>query len=226
MAEVSPLRQLLEEAMEETGLKMKDLTVLSTQIDPYRLDTPTNHRNAEWFATAVRDLGYGVDGRTIHLRGLHYAIAMAEVVKPDGTPYVHNDDNWDWLQEGAAKPARWLRYIPFTQIHDQRIATEPIRKDFTRSSPHRWLDVGLDIQVPPVEDINPRVRLGGFRGVQPYRIVMIGEKASLEEVLTPIAERRSADLYLPSGNIGDTLVHTIAADGAADGRPMVVLYFA
>jgi hypothetical protein len=224
--EASPLRQLLDKTAANEGCSLKDLTVLSPQVDPFPLDTPANHRNAEWFTTVVRELGYGVDGRTIHLRGLHYAIAMGGVVKPDGEAYAHNDDNWEWLQGSAAKPARWLPgYIPFEQIHDQRNA-EPIRRDFTRSTPRRRLDVGLDIQVPPIEDLNPRVKLEGFRGGQPYRIVMIGEKASLEEVLTPVAERRSADLYLPSGNISDPLVHTIAADGAADGRPMVVLYFA
>jgi hypothetical protein len=45
-------------------------------------------------------------------------------------------------------------------------------------------------------------------------------------VLSPIADRYQADLYLPTGNISDTLVHQIAKIGAADGRPMVVTYFA
>jgi hypothetical protein len=44
----------------------------------------------------------------------------------------------------------------------------------------------------------------------------------LEEVLLPIAQRFQADLYLPTGEISDTLLWRIARDGAADGRPLVV----
>ncbi len=220
-----PLRQVLDDAIAESGLPMKDLTVLSPQVDPFRLDTPTNHINGRWLADAVQAVGRGEPGTTIHLRGLHYAIAMAEIAKPDGAVYRNNDEDWDWLQESVAKAARWLGYIPFDQIHDQR-NSPPTRWTFTRPDPRRMLSVGLDIEVPDIEDINPTVKLEGFRGVQPWRIVMIGEKASLAEVLAPIAERRAADLYLPTGNISDTLVHMIARDAAEDGRPMVVLYFA
>ena len=54
---------------------------------------------------------------------------------------------------------------------------------------------------------------------------MVGEKSSLEDVLGPIAESHGADLYLPTGEISDTLIHQMAQIGADDGRPMVVLYF-
>ena len=42
----------------------------------------------------------------------------------------------------------------------------------------------------------------------------------------PIARRFEADLYLPSGEISDTLLWRMAKDGAADGRPMVVFVLA
>jgi hypothetical protein len=45
-------------------------------------------------------------------------------------------------------------------------------------------------------------------------------------VLGPVAEQRHADLYLPTGEISDTLIYQMARIGAEDGRPMVVLYFA
>ena len=32
---------------------MKDLTVLSNPLDPFRQDTPENHRKAQWFAEQV-----------------------------------------------------------------------------------------------------------------------------------------------------------------------------
>ena len=72
----------------------------------------------------------------------------------------------------------------------------------------------------------PGVSVQDFRGVQPYRVVMIGEKSSLADVLGPAAQTHDADLYLPTGEMSDTLVYRIARTAAADGRPLVVLYFA
>jgi hypothetical protein len=61
--------------------------------------------------------------------------------------------------------------------------------------------------------------------MQPCKIVMVGEKSSLDDVLGPIADRHHADLYLPTGEMSDTLIHQMAKIGAEDGRPMVVFYF-
>ena len=41
-------------------------------------------------------------------------------------------------------------------------------------------------------------------------------------MLLPLAEKYEADLYLPSGEISDTLLYRIAKDAAKDGRPLVV----
>jgi hypothetical protein len=45
-------------------------------------------------------------------------------------------------------------------------------------------------------------------------------------VLLPIARAKQADLYLPTGEISDTLIFKIAKDAAADGRPLVMLIIA
>jgi hypothetical protein len=55
--------------------------------------------------------------------------------------------------------------------------------------------------------------------------VLFGEKTSLEDVLGPIAQQHAADLYLPSGEISDTLLYQMAQLGAEDGRPIAVLCF-
>lgn len=221
MAEISPLRQLLDQTAAAEGCPMKDLTVLSPQVDPFRLDTPANHRDGGWLANAVLELGLG--DRLIHLRGLHYAVLG--LFKPDGTQYVNTIDNWLWLSESAAKAARWLGYIDFDRIVDKR-NDAPIVRIFERQYAWPYLNVGIEVDIPDASDIEPRVGLADFAGVQPYKLVMIGEKSSLDEVLAPIADRYQADLYLPTGNISDTLVHQIAKIGADDGRPMVVTYFA
>ena len=85
--------------------------------------------------------------------------------------------------------------------------------------------MGLDVQLPAAADIEPQIYVDDFNGVQPYKIVMAGEKSSLEPVLSPIAESYKADLYLPTGCLSDTLIYQMAKIGADDGRPMVVFYF-
>jgi hypothetical protein len=220
-AGVSPLRELLDKTAANEGCSLKDLTVLSPQVDPFRLDTHANHRDGQWLADTLRDLGLLETERTIHLRGVHYAILGRP--KPDGAPYVNDDDHWTWLG-GAAKAARWLGYIPFERIHDQRNAA-PIVRIFQPTDPWPFLNVGVEVDIPDAADIEPRVGLAGFAGVQPFRLVLVGEKSSLDDVLAPVAARYHADLYLPTGNISDTLVHQMARIGAEDGRPMVVFYF-
>jgi len=66
----------------------------------------------------------------------------------------------------------------------------------------------------------------GFEPRQAFHFVIFGEKASLEDVVLPVARAKQADLYLPTGEISDTLLHRIAKDAAADGRPMVMFTLA
>ncbi len=217
----SPLRRALSDAAAEAGCPLKDLTVLAVQNDPYRIDTDASHRDGAWLATTARELGLG--DRTIHLRGLHYMVLGRP--KPNGTSYANTDPDWTWLQGDAGKAARWLGYLPFDQIVDQRNAAPTIRR-FTAPDPAGYITVGINVGIPDVDDLMPQVAVDGFTGAQPFKLVMVGEKASLGEVLAPVAEQRHADLYLPTGEISDTLIYQMAIAGAEDGRAMVVLYFA
>jgi hypothetical protein len=214
------LRSVLEQAAAEHKLSMKALTVLDEDNDPYRLDTPAGHRDGGWLATAARDLGLG--DRKIHLRGLHYMVLGR--TKPNGLPYANTAKDWTWLSEDAGKAARFLGYIDFDQIIDQRNAPPTVQR-FTPPEPEPYITVGIEVEIPDVDDIVPQVAIDDFTGTQPYKLVFIGEKASLGEVLAPIAKGRYADLYLPTGESSSTLIYQMAKIGAADGRPMVVLYF-
>ena len=217
----SPLRQILEDTATTEGVPLKDLTVLAPQNDPYRIDTPARHRDGAWLAMTARDLGLG--DRKIHLRGLHYMVLGRP--KPDGTAYANTDEDWTWLSGDAGKAARWLGYLPFDQIVDQRNAPPTVRI-FKQPRPYPWITVGIDVDLPDPDDFLPQVQAEGFTGAQPHKLVMIGEKASLGDVLAPVAQARQADLYLPTGEISDTLIYQMAKVGAEDGRPMVVFYFA
>jgi hypothetical protein len=214
------LRQILEEAAEAHGFSLQDLTVLTALVDPYRLDTPAGHRDGEWLAKQLNDL-YGPTKKA-HWRGLHYAIvANGKIRKPDGAIYVNTDDEWNWLIGAPAKAARWLGKIEFDRIVDQR-NSPAIIYHAKKVTPEARLSIGLEVEIPDADDIEPLAYPVGFVPRQAYHLVIFGEKSSLQEIVDPIAKRNEADLYLPSGEISDTLVYQMAKDGAEDGRPMVV----
>jgi hypothetical protein len=223
-----PLRLVIKASKQSTGFDMADLTVLANQNDPYRQDTPTGHRQGQWFAEQVARFVPG-DG-TIHLRGLHYRISSAgAVLKLDGKPYKNDDGDWLYLEQ-IAKTARWLEYVPFERITDAR-NSEPMR-----FSDGRWLtgDRALSIQADADLVEAPELALadapsiqvvGGRSHEQPFQIVFFGEKSSLAPVLEPVARQVKGDILLPTGEASDTMIYGMVARAAADGRPLVVLYF-
>ena len=215
---------MLEAASADIGCSLTDLTVLSAQVDPYRLDTASGHRDGQWVAKQL-DRAIGKK-RRIHWRGLHYVlVSTSNLVKPNGERYRNDDENWTWLVNVAGKAARWLGYIPFERITDNRNA-EPFIHHKARVSPEAFVSIGLDVQIPDVEDLEPLPIARGFEPRQAFHFVIFGEKASLEDVVLPIASAMQADLYLPTGEISDTLLYRIADDGNDDGRPMVVFCLA
>ena len=219
------LRAVLEQAKTKAGCSLTDLTALSSSIDPYRLDTPAGHRDGKWLAQHMnKALG---KTRRIHWRGLHYVLVsgQAPAVKPNGETYRNTDDDWLWLSETAGKAARWLGYISFERIIDNRNA-EPIIHRHAKVRPEAFVSIGLDVTIPDINDIEPLAIAEGFVARQAYHFAIFGEKASLEDCLDPIAKRYHADLYLPTGEISDTLLHRIASDADEDGRPLIMFTLA
>ena len=188
---VGALRRVLEDASRELGWGRKKLTVLSPQVDPYRLDTPAGHRDGAWLAEQL-DRAVGRT-RNIHWRGLHYAlVAAGDIRKPNGELYRNNDEDWTWLFCCAGKAARWLGYIDFERIIDNRNSAPSIHRK-ARVTPETWVSIGLDVTIPDIDDIEPYPGVTGFEGRQKYALTIFGEKTSLEEVLLPIARRFEAD---------------------------------
>lgn len=220
------LGDLLRATKDETGVGLADLTVLSPQNDPFRLDTPTNHEVGKWFRDQMEACGLLSRETPIHNRGIHYAIVSRgkKAKKPSGKPYKNDADCWSFL-EAASKAARWLGYVSFERIIDARNA-EPIIRIAEEPAPGWRISVASLIDLPDAEDLEPSVIVYGFGERQKYRLVFFGEKTSLGEVLSPLAESLDADLYLPSGEISDTLLATMAKTGAEDGREMIVLVMA
>ena len=214
------LKNLREEAKDrgqKIRLSLKSLTVLSPQNDPFRVGTPLDHAEGKWLKDQLDALGI----TQLHFRGIHYRLIGA--IKPDGTVYENNDKTWEWLQSGPGKAARWLRYIDFERIIDERNAAPTILIRDTTSPSH---DVTGDVEVtlPTVDDFLPTIVTNDFVGCQAYRLALFGEKSSLATVLRPISNRFNTDLFLPTGELSDTMIYLMAKAAAEDGRPCVVFY--
>jgi len=213
---MSTLRSIIKSA---SG-SLDSNTVMSAITDPYRIDTEANHRDAKWLADAF------TQGKltAIHCRGLHYTIvSMPELRKPNGDPYLNDIDNWTWLQR-VAGVARWLGYIDFEAITDERNAgpelwLPPTFEDAGLRIAHDADDLAWPPELPSIE-----IKAQAPYARQAYRLVLIGEKSSLRTVLKPICAKFEAELILPTGELSTTLLHGMVQRAAADGRPTRVFY--
>jgi hypothetical protein len=159
---------VLEAASADIGCSLSDLTVLSAQVDPYRLDTTAGHRDGQWVAQQLDRL-LGPD-KKIHWRGLHYAIvAKSGIRKPNGEIYVNSNEDWEWLSTAAGKAARWLGYIPFDRITDNRNA-EPVIHRKARVEPQAFVSIGLNVEIPDADDLEPWPFAQGFEPRQSLSI--------------------------------------------------------
>src|SRR6478752_6435760 len=208
----------LRAELESLGGSLKQWTVMSDQSDPFRMDTPANHRDGDWLARTMLRLSIT---QQIHDRGIHYAILGQP--KPMGSVYTNTVPDWEWLQD-VVKVARWLGYVSYEQILDQR-NDAPETIDWTPPYPRASVSVDFEVYIPDADDLEPRARIDGFTGSQPNHLVLIGEKSSLRTALESIATLYEADLYLPAGDPSDTMFYRMASKGFDDGRPMVVFYF-
>jgi hypothetical protein len=168
--EVARLRQVIESNAEAAEVSLTDLTVMSTATDPYRMDTPANHRDAAWLAKAWQTVGAK---RPIHLRGLHYALVSAEkpLLKPDDSPYLNTLEDWTWMQ-GVASRARWLGYVAFGDIVDERNAP-PIIETIGSLYPVVRVEHNAElIETPSWDEVLPTVNAETFLlRRQTYRLV-------------------------------------------------------
>jgi hypothetical protein len=208
----------LRAALEELGGPLTRWTVMKEESDPFRMDTPANHRDAQWLADRIAALRLTLP---IHVRGLHYSLLGQ--ARPDGSEYINTDKRWQWLEQ-VASVARTLNYVDYESIIDRR-SNEPVLRLWTPPVPQPRVWADFEPWVPDAEDLTPTVGVDGFVGSQPYHLAIFGEKSSLEPVLGPIAERYQADLFLATGDLSNTMVYRLAKTAAADGRPLEVFYF-
>jgi len=140
-------------------------------------------------------------------------------------PYKNDEANWVFLMNSASKAARWLGYVPFNRIVDERNASPIIREAAERPEPVPSVWLPNKPKIMNLRDFRPKVGLGWLESPQKYRLAFFGEKVSLETVLGPLAEEFNADLFLDTGEQTITHVHDVAVHAAVDGRELVVFVF-
>ncbi|MEO6624975.1 MAG: hypothetical protein ABIN37_09100 [Burkholderiaceae bacterium] len=210
----------LREIIKSAGGSMGEFTVMSAATDPYRIDTEANHRDAQWLADAWNRLRL----RKIHARGLHYALlSLRELTMLNRGGYENTDENWIFLQRIVGY-ARWLGYIDFDAIVDERNAGPELYEAPYVAHPGVYIDrdVLVPYETPTLPSIEAACEPPHAR--QAYKLVIIGEKASLGHVLRPICRRFEADLVLPTGELSTTLLQGIVSRAADDGRPCRIFY--
>ncbi len=175
------LRDIIESESELHGLPLKDLTVLSEGRDPYRLDTPANHKLAQWLKEVYAHVN--PNHNVVHLRGLHYML-VGRVNKPNGGQYTNTDENWLWLSEKVAKAARWLGYLEWDLIRDARNA-QPRVFTPTFETP-QWRISVADVYLSLPDELDPKFTITGDIYRQPFRQVVIAEKQGVESRMPEI----------------------------------------
>jgi hypothetical protein len=211
---VPSLNTLLLERMAAAGIRsQKAATVMAPHRDPYRMEK--YRPEAEWLAESIRR----IEHRPVHVRGLHYAAIDTRL--PTGNPYTNTEKSYEWMQDKPAKAARWLGLVPWTDIIDKK-NDEPRVSRFEAPEPQPCIQLGsVEVEFP--DDLAPTVWLSDYHAVQRFKLVIFAEKAAVEHVVAPLAERYGCDTYLMAGEISDTHLYRMAEVGAEDGRPMIVL---
>jgi hypothetical protein len=219
---IGVLAHTLHAAADKLGVSFKELLVQSHDTDPYA--AYRHRRKAEWFARHWNRLV--PSGQKKHLRGLFYLLVTSpeSVACPAGKRFVNDMKHWILVQK-AAKAARWLGFIAFDAVKDERNAPPEIYVpgvtplEVTVAS-------GEGCEVPAdAKDALPRLDLHGFQGRQTHRIIFYGEKSSLATVLRPTAEQVGAEMILVTGDASDTHIAGSARRASEDGRPAVLFYF-
>lgn len=195
-------------ARQALGLRtVKDTYVLSIGRDPFYSGTPAHTRDGQWFGQLWRDLGMP-DGS--HPRRVHYKADAVGTLKPDGTPYRNNKNDWAYLQAASAK-ARIMGLVDVEAVADRRSGGVSASVSATRNpdgTPGAELrdsdGIGWDgWQVPAAElpgldpVVMPQAGVTGYEyetADQPVLVEVWCEKSTMDDILVPLCDRLGAPL--------------------------------
>jgi len=213
----------IKELAGQTGIKTKDLIVLSSGNDPFYADVPHRRERAEWFAQTWDRFGFQHGS---HLRRIHYRIAnhAEPVLWPNGDRYLNTQNDWKALVN-ASLTARYLGLIQPDVLVDRRNPA-PMEIAYFRDAPEPNVYVtapGLDFDLPDEFPV-PELVLSRFHRDQDFLVEVWAEKSTQNDILVPLARRLGFNLVIGLGEMSETATR-LAVERAVDAnRPMRILY--
>ena len=226
----SPMSGVIENRMETPGT-LDELTVLARDNDPFRQDRSEGHKLGQWLhgtwrawaSRSARTAGPSTSGPALPAP----RVPAPRVGQPDGSVYPERRERrGSGCPTGCQQGSQVARVRP-VRPRSPTSATPSRSSASSRRRPRsRSCRAGRRRPGPERGGLRPASAPGGQKSIQPCRLAVIGEKSSLEPVLGPVAAEYGADLYLPTGEISDTILHQMASRTAAEKRPLIVFYFA
>jgi hypothetical protein len=236
-------RRIKEQAAASRG-RVPDLLAMSRTKDPFFCGSPSDVRDAEWFAAVWQRFGYSTG---LHLRRIHYQLVVqpeVERIGPDGQPYLNTERHWDRLQE-ASTAARYLGMVDAAAFVDRRNPTAVIY-DAERAN-HRQLDVDrylyspygsadawqlrqidaeLDAELTYLQLDPPRALGYDYQTAdQGWLVELWCEKTTQNDILLPICEELGVNLVTAAGFESITaIVDLLVSRVAASERPARLFY--
>ncbi len=206
----------------DLGSTRGSLLVLSRANDPWNTGTPSDLRDAEWLAAAWADHVT----TTSHLRRLHYRLMTEERITPKGSAYLNDDRHWKWVQLVARK-ARDLGVIDPAEVEDRRnreiawnheagdVPTPGATEPRLYVPDPAYLDASVLVRAPEVDGYQPTAV------DEPYRVAVVAEKSTVDDVLSPLCARLGVDYISGTGYLSHTRIRQLVL---ADPRPLRVVY--
>ena len=203
--------------------------VLSRYRDPWTPWTEIHVQKAQWVAGYFQKIG-----REIHERGFHYwLVSLGDVVKPDGSPYLNTEKDWNSLQD-------WVRWAKYLQIGDwskliDRKHPEPV--DYLEAyiepgylyegleSPQSLVDSKLrDLVNNIIEEILFSAPHYEDKGYQNYFLVVFCEKNSMNNYINPVLEEFKGVFQPLVGESSIERVEAIMRRASEIKKPVRIFY--
>jgi hypothetical protein len=211
----------IKKTAKEHGMKIADLLAMSPKNDPFYAGTSADRAMAAWFGDIWREGGFEEGA---HLRRLHYwVVSMGDRERHNGDPYENTSNCWGYLCQ-AAKMARYLGVVEFSDIADHK-NPDPIEL-FRVAARSRQ----LDCHIWPPELNDPEFGSGPGGGgivqsaLQPYMLECWCEKSTMNDVLEPLCNRYNANLVTGEGEMSITAVYACVQRIKRARRPTRIFY--
>jgi hypothetical protein len=214
----------------------KDLIVLDAGNDPFYMGSPTEIRDAKWFAGLIERFGLQLGA---HIRRVHYRLVVTphgEVIcLPDGRPYENNLLCWGRLSD-ASRAARIFGLIDVESMVDRRNnpAIENVVSRAQLFEPS--IDLGgttfylPTLELGDIDSVTGRLsppRAYGYDydpGDQPVMIEVWVEKSTMNDILEPLCQQERLNYVEGTGYASITQTVAFLRRAERYGKAAHIIY--